>query len=393
MNLEQASHTPARARLDAFVSGPVTDYARLRNFDVEGHPHVSNLSMAIRHRVLTEVDVLQAVLAKHSYKTVEKFVQEVFWRTYWKGWLERRPAVWTTYKTGLGQAQNRLSTEAGLRQEWEAACNGDTGIECFDYWARELAETGYLHNHARMWFASIWIFTLRLPWELGADFFLRHLIDGDAASNTLSWRWVGGLQTEGKTYLATADNIARFTENRFRPTDLAAFAPPLTDGPKPALGDVPVSDAIDAAKPTAHLITEDDLSPAWLANLAPSPVATATLSAVKYRSPLEPAAQVTEWTDHALRQAAPDGATHLKTVADTVAWAREQLVSQVVASYCPTGPGGDLMAMLRPELAAHGIALVQCVRPYDSACWQHATHGFFRFKEKIPKLLEKMDKF
>ncbi len=68
--------------------------------------------------------------------------------------------------------------------------------------------TGYLHNHARMWFASIWIFTLRLPWELGADFFLRHLLDGDPASNTLSWRWVGGMQTMGKTYLARADNIA-----------------------------------------------------------------------------------------------------------------------------------------------------------------------------------------
>jgi deoxyribodipyrimidine photo-lyase len=65
---------------------------------------------------------------------------------------------------------------------------------------QELVETGYLHNHARMWFASIWIFTLRLPWELGADFFLRHLLDGDAASNTLSWRWVAGLHTKGKHY-------------------------------------------------------------------------------------------------------------------------------------------------------------------------------------------------
>ena len=61
-----------------------------------------------------------------------------------------------------------------------------TGIEGFDDWARELVDTGYMHNHARMWFASIWIFTLRLPWALGADFFLRHLLDADAASNTLS---------------------------------------------------------------------------------------------------------------------------------------------------------------------------------------------------------------
>jgi deoxyribodipyrimidine photo-lyase len=106
-------------------------------------------------------------------------------------------------------ALNRLATEPGLRRQWPRPPAGrDRDRRVFDDWAQELVATGYLHNHARMWFASIWIFTLRLPWELGADFFLRHLIDGDPASNTLSWRWVGGLHTPGKTYLATADNIA-----------------------------------------------------------------------------------------------------------------------------------------------------------------------------------------
>ena len=68
---------------------------------------------------------------------------------------------------------------------------------------KELKETNYLHNHARMWFASIWIFTLDLPWQLGAEFFMKHLYDGDAASNTLGWRWVAGIQTQGKNYLAS----------------------------------------------------------------------------------------------------------------------------------------------------------------------------------------------
>ena len=71
-----------------------------------------------------------------------------------------------------------------------------------------------------MWFASIWIFSLGLPWTLGADFFLRHLVDGDPASNTLSWRWVAGLHTRGKTYAARAENIARYTEGRFHPQGL-----------------------------------------------------------------------------------------------------------------------------------------------------------------------------
>ena len=99
----------------------------------------------------------------------------------------------------------------------EAAEQGRTGIDCFDAWSTELRETGWLHNHVRMWFASIWMFTLRLPWELGADFFARELIDFDPASNTLSWRWVAGLHTRGKNYVARADNIARYTQGRYNP--------------------------------------------------------------------------------------------------------------------------------------------------------------------------------
>ncbi len=154
-----------------------------------------------------------------------------------------RPGLWTGYREGLRRGLDRLATEGGLRAVWEDACAGRTGIAGFDDWARQLVATGWLHNHARMWFASIWIFTLRLPWELGADFFLRHLLDGDAASNTLSWRWVAGLHTPGKTYLATADNIARNTGGRFRPAGLAAVATPVAGQANPAPGPCPVGDA------------------------------------------------------------------------------------------------------------------------------------------------------
>ena len=169
--------TPTRAaglqRLAAFVPLAGRDGAARRNHDLPGHPHVSRLSPWLRHRLVSEAEVVTAVLSRHSPAAAEKFTQEVFWRSYWKGWLEQRPAVWTTYRRDLQAALNRLATEAGLRAGWEAACRGDTGIDAFDHWARELVATGWMHNHARMWFASIWIFTLRLPWELGADFFLR----------------------------------------------------------------------------------------------------------------------------------------------------------------------------------------------------------------------------
>ena len=87
----------------------------------------------------------------------------------------------------------------------------ETEIECFNDWVKELKNFNYLHNHTRMLFASIWIFTLKLPWQKGAEFFMKNLFDGDAASNTLSWRWVAGIQTKGKNYLAKSWNISKFT--------------------------------------------------------------------------------------------------------------------------------------------------------------------------------------
>ena len=120
-----------------------------------------------------------------------------------------------------------------LRKDFEnktnylEAVDGKTNIECFNEWVNELKDYNYLHNHTRMWFASIWIFTLNLPWQLGAEFFMQHLYDGDPASNTLGWRWVAGIQTQGKHYLATEWNIKKFTNNRFNKIKLNENALPI----------------------------------------------------------------------------------------------------------------------------------------------------------------------
>ena len=220
-------HPTAKLKLDRFVtSGALADYARLRNFDLGHHGNVSTLSPYIRHRVMTEEAVLREALSNAPYSRIEKFVQEVFWRTYWKGWLQMRPSVWADYR-------QETSNQDFKNKGYLFAIEGKTGIDCFDFWVQELIKTGYLHNHARMWFASIWIFTLKLPWVLGADFFYRHLLDGDAASNTLSWRWVAGLQTVGKTYLARPDNIEKFTNGRLSPQGLSQEAPALQGPPNP----------------------------------------------------------------------------------------------------------------------------------------------------------------
>ncbi|MEY1555954.1 FAD-binding domain-containing protein [Yoonia sp. R2331] len=360
------SRNAAHARLTAFLPAAGVAYARTRNFDRAGH--VSALSPYIRHRVITEEDVLRATRAAHSYKAAEKFIQEVYWRTYWKGWLELRPAVWDQYKADRTAAWNAVQTQSGLRQRWQDACAGDTGIACFDHWARELVQTGYLHNHARMWFASIWIFTLQLPWSLGADFFLRHLLDGDPAANTLSWRWVGGLQTVGKTYLARRANIAEHTDGRFDPAGLASHAPPLTGPPAPRPGPPPVSDPLPTSGRIGLLVTEEDMSPDWLHI---TPVATAFCQTTDHRSHLQVAPQVTEFVSKLsdAPKIIPAG------IRD---WMTAHKLDHVVTSYIPVGPTRDALAE---------APLIQRIRAYDAAAWPRATAGFFKFKTAIPSLL------
>ena len=223
MNFE-TSRAKAIEKLDRFVERNLSDYSKLRNFDF-GHDkrdNVSCLSPYITHGVLNEVEVIKKSLAKYSFNKNEKFIQEVLWRTYWKGWLELRPSVWSDYITNLNNIRKKYKEDPNYLK----AIEGKTNIECFDEWVKELKTYNYLHNHTRMWFASIWIFTLNLPWQLGAEFFLKHLYDGDAASNTLGWRWVAGIQTQGKHYLASEWNIKKFTNSRFQNIKLNENAPP-----------------------------------------------------------------------------------------------------------------------------------------------------------------------
>ncbi|MEL7212340.1 MAG: FAD-binding domain-containing protein [Pseudomonadota bacterium] len=392
------TRTAALERLQTFVPKAGSAYASKRNYDLEGHPHVSGLSPYIRHRMVTEEEVLQAVLGRYALSSAEKFVQEVYWRTYWKGWLEMRPSVWTSYRAGVQAALNRVQTEAGLRAAWEDACRGETDIAAFNHWAQELVTTGYLHNHARMWFASIWIFTLRLPWELGADFFLRHLIDGDPASNTLGWRWVAGLQTKGKTYLARPSNIARYTEGRFNPEgELSNYAEALEGLPHPDRLPAPVPQSWDRSARTGLLLTEEDFSPGYLFASGLTPVTSAALMSTADRSPLDVSPLVTDFISDALEDCVaryktnlPNHRGHLADLDAVEAWANEANLEQIVTPYAPVGPAADALTELERRLAPKGIKLVRALRDFDAAAWPHATHGFFRFKEKIPALVGRL---
>ena len=220
----EASRAKAVDKLNHFVENNLLEYSKLRNFDFGPHnrSNISCLSPYITHGIINELEVIDKSLKKFSFVKNEKFIQEVLWRTYWKGWLELRPNVWSDYLIEL----NKLRNDFKDNQNYIDAIEGKTNLECFNQWVNELKENNYLHNHARMWFASIWTFTLELPWQLGAELFMQHLYDGDPASNTLGWRWVAGIQTQGKHYLASEWNIQKFTNNRFQNIKLNENAPP-----------------------------------------------------------------------------------------------------------------------------------------------------------------------
>jgi len=345
---------------------------------------VSVLSPHVRHRLVTESELVGTAL--HSGGS-EKFIQEVFWRTYWKGWLQLRPTIWRDYVTRVAADHQRLRSEGGLRRAYETAANGATGIECFDAWAQELVEHGYLHNHARMWFASIWCFTLRLPWTLGADLFLRHLKDGDAASNTLSWRWVIGSQTAGKHYVATAGNIARYTDGRFDPRG------ELNENPAPIVEPTPPLSLLAPAAPpptgrVALLLHEDDLGVESLDLGSATVVAIGGIAVPSARSPLGCSPVVDAFVTGALEDGLARAAERFGVaaqrleVAGIVDWAAASGATTIVTPEAPTGWTSDRLA------AGGGVPLRPLRRAWDDACWPLATKGFFPFRERIPKLIE-----
>mgnify|MGYP005856573363 CR=1 FL=1 len=390
-------------RLEAFVPRAGRAYAELGNYD-EGpgrHSHVSTLSPYVRHRLVREEEVVGEVLERFSLSQAEKFVQEVCWRTYWKGWLELRPTVWRWYRAEVAELLRTVDRDRALRDRWEAATSGRSGIACLDDWANELISTGYLHNHARMWFASLWIFTLKLPWALGADFFFRHLLDADPASNTCSWRWVAGLQTVGKTYLASPGNIARFTSGRIKPTErFASTAEAISGPPLPRPRPLPRADRVGDG-PIGLLLTEDDLEPTSLGIESNQVVAVAGVLNLDDRSPLPvgplPMAFTAGAMDDALDRAAQAFGAPTERIdlndswVDPVRdWARRVGVKQIVTPESPQGPARERVEALREPLGQSGVSLAVLRRGWDETFWPFATAGFFRFKSEIPETLDRL---
>jgi deoxyribodipyrimidine photo-lyase len=387
------------ARLESFVPATGSQYARTRNFDFgpDRRGNTSVLSPYIRHRLVTETEVLSEVLRAQSLRDAGKFVDEVFWRTYFKGWLEQHPSVWSDYRHSVTQLFKKLEVRQSLLDRYNSATAGNTGIDCFDAWAKELVSTGYLHNHARMWFASIWVFTLKLPWQLGADFFLRHLLDGDPASNTCSWRWVSGLHTPGKTYLARVSNIVNYTDGRFNPQgQLATSAEPLTEAEPPRAEPLREVDPPDLSGSFALVITEEDCSPE-LDLLDTPPESVLGLVTTRRRSIVPVGVPAYSFATGAVQDAVArssqafgvDGAVIEADYHhdDLVEWAVSNHCRTLVTAYAPVGPVADFMDAAAGPLSKAGVRLLKARRRFDSTAWPHASRGYFRLKKAIPSIL------
>jgi len=395
---EKPNFRPGRAaglaRLATFSGRAGDIYDRCRNYDLgaDKRTNVSALSPWIRHRLITEVEVLEVILGQHGFQAAERFVHEIFWRTYFKGWLEQHPGVWTAYQADLRGQMISVSKDRRLAANYMKAMDGETGIDCFDAWAGELVRTGYLHNHARMWFASIWIFTLQLPWTLGADFFLRHLIDGDPASNTLAWRWVAGIQTKGRPYIARASNINKFTNQKFCPvhqleTKIVSKQDPLNHLRRSLPN---VAQTEDIPPEFLLLVTEDDMQIAK--ELPHPPIATIGALATEGRSPMAIGDVPKQFAANALRDVCMD-----HHIINDNAWSdkliedcKRNQAKTIVTSYAPVGPASTAILNAQVDLKLAGIQVLFLRRQIDTIAWPHADKGFFAMKKNIPAILEKL---
>ncbi|SMF77548.1 FAD-binding domain-containing protein [Pseudobacteriovorax antillogorgiicola] len=296
------------------------------------------------------------------------------------------------------------ASTAGLEQKYhptgeelknlENALQGTTGIIAFDTWVEELVNTGYLHNHARMWFASIWCFTLKLPWYRGAQFFYENLLDGDPAANTLSWRWVVGLHTKGKTYQARQSNIETYTEGRFSPEDLSgtSWVPDDSAENNVCYEILPLPTQPESGD---HLIVwPDDWSiDVYFKDFKPQSVA---MIHPHWESPKRQQ-HVKDYREAAfyatLRRFQNLGwnCSIIQNGNDLQSYLTVNEAQQISWMKPFVGEGRDLLDQLQPLFDGHRTRELR--RAWDDFFFPKAKKGFFTLKKSIPKAVANLDRY
>jgi deoxyribodipyrimidine photo-lyase len=362
--------------LENYINKDIINYSTQRNFDFgpSNRKNVSCLSPYISHRLITEYEVAKKVLSKLPYQKVEKYIQEIFWRVYWKGWLELRPQVWKDFTEDLKCLEED--------KNYQIAVSGKTEIQCFNDWVNELKENNYLHNHTRMWFASIWIFTLNLPWQKGAELFMKHLFDGDAASNTLSWRWVAGLQTKGKHYIAQGWNIAKFTNNKYKDISLNEYATPLADKREYKLSSLKINKEDLESKTLIFFESELNIENLNLKDY--QNIYCIFLSNEKRKIKFD------EKVINFKKKIIEDQANRFSNIKIIDEINFDKLTNEIKDLDVIYPSIGENLSFLKSIKKKKNLNYNFIVREGDEFCWQFSNKGYFNFKSNIPKIIQKI---
>ena len=391
----QPDYKQINVLIDDLINFKISNYHKLRNFvyyGVNRYENVSALSAFISRGVLREKTLLKKVIS--SANKNEKFIQEIFWRIYWQGWLESHKNIWKDYKQNIKHIENnKLSSLIN----YQDAINGNTSIKPFNEWVKILKEHGYLHNHERMWFASIWIHYLQIPWELGQKFFYENLLDGDVASNLLSWRWVSGLQTLGKKYIATEENINKYTNNRYLGFKLPKVRNIILKNEDRILNSINASKFKEPYKNCAFVIMDNNLN-LDLFKKVKSKINALILLKFNLK-PIEKSKTVIKFQKGIYKEFVqkeinekikyyefqlPD--ENLKFIS----FLKNNKIKNLLMDYYRIGYEkdcfDDLISKIKDNILVHNI-----LDSFYDQSWEHCQKGFFKFREKIPTLLQNLN--
>ena len=368
------SRSEALDKLNKYLESDISNYNTKRNFDfgVTDRSNVSCLSPYITHRLITEYETTKLVLKKYPFQKVDKFIQEIFWRVYWKGWLELRPKVWADFIADLKTIKED--------ENYLKAVNGKTEIECFNDWVNELKNFNYLHNHTRMLFASIWIFTLRLPWQKGAEFFMKHLYDGDAASNTLSWRWVAGIQTKGKNYLAQSWNISKFTNNKYKNVKLNETALPIIDKREYKISPFQISKNEDVNDNL--IIFENEMHEDFLEKKRYKKIYFVLLE--NENRSVKLSTKVLDYKKDVMKSRLNE----IKYESELLDGKSLTNLAKISKSFDVIYPSiGENFSFFKMLVKKNNLDINFITREEDEFCWKFSNKGYFNFKSNIPIIL------
>lgn len=367
------------------------DYARTRNA-IDGA--VTRLSPYLTHGLVSPPEVLAGVLARHPLHVQHKFVFELGWRAYFRHvWAHRGEAILRSLHPGpLPDDAYACELPADLRA-------GVTGVPVIDRAVRTLYATGYLHNHARMWLASYVVHLRKVHWRIGADWMLGHLLDGDLASNHLSWQWVAGTASR-KPYLFNAGNVARYAPPAWHspgtPIDVSyevlgaiARSPVAVNGSEGAAGvDEPPVGMVPppALPPDPEAVAGRDV---WLVHpwALGDPPTDLPAGAVRIGWwPAEPLARW-PWSDRRLAFVA----ARMQAITGQQWWGDRDALAQALAGARSVATLSDpnLAALLPPQVAQRPPAWLfpEVARPCASfsTWWHRVTRGLAQ-AEELPGL-------